>query len=584
MVSPPPADKYNILRGFGGRIYFSAGASALSIFINTMKNTAKSPVQSFVIRAILCGVIGAVCVSGVSAQTITQAPALNRELIILRPGGASGGDTARSKQSPGTPELPPRPKTITADSAKIISPALRSAISACPAVYEIEPMLPVDSALLFVRHSRGQTDTLAVVASPPYKAVWNCAGVPDQDQTHLQFGYALYRGDSLVIVSPPTPHRWTLMRGKPASRLRPYRIKPLTAADGFEVDCDTSKWSGVEGAAIVGGNTEAVFKLLWTGAKLHFIAQVRDNSVNNGDFVELHLDMHGDRSVFPGINHRSLRFSPRGRHVFFVGEFADGKYTPSDSITRLLKDEVEWKASVNPDGYVVEAAIPFYTLSDIDFPPPEIGFDVSVMDANGDEETFYSWSGAERFTRYSPSRWGTARIKDAVAGLKYVLVFALFISAFAIIAFVAYLVFSHRQESKEHKAEIKGVSPLTESVVEQIEKQLSNADLRISDIAKSVNISPEKIVVALMNDLGCTFEQQLTYKRLKHSQKLMRDPEITIEEIAKRCGFADVYTYKQSYIAQMKVDPEVSKKAVLERIKEDLDAEKEDDDDDDDRL
>jgi len=468
---------------------------------------------------------------------------------------------------------------ITADSAKIVSPAPRSVISGCPAVYEIEPMLPVDSALLFVRHSRGQTDTLAVISSPPYRAAWNCAGVPDQDQTHLQFGYVLYCGDSLTVTSPPAPHRWTLMRGKPAAQLRPYRIKPLSTADDFEVDCDTAKWSNVEGAAIVGGNTEAVFKLLWTGVKLHFIAQVRDNSVNGGDFVELHLDMHGDRSVFPGINHRSLRFSPRGRNVFFVGEFADGKYTPSDSVTRMLKDEVEWKASVNSDGYVVEAAIPFSLLSDFDFPPSKIGFDVSVMDVNDKDETFYSWSGAERFTRYSPSRWGTARINDGVAGLKYVLIFALFISAFAIIGFVAYLVFSHRQESKEHKAEIKGVSPLTESVVEQIEKQLSNTDLRISDIAKSVNISAEKIVVALMNDLGCTFEQQLTYKRLKHSQKLMRDPEITIEEIAKRSGFADVDTYRKAYIAQMKVDPEVSKKAMLERIKEDMEAEKEDDDD-----
>jgi AraC-like DNA-binding protein len=538
---------------------------------------------SLINSTILHGVIGAlfaVCfsvINGAVAQTAapTPAPALNRELIILRP----GGDTARSTL---TPEQPPRLKAITADSARVVSPPPRTVISGCPVTYEIEPMLPVDSALLFVRHSRDQIDTLALLSSPPYRAMWNCAGVPDQDQTHLQFGYILYRGDSLTVASPPTPHRWALLRGKQPAQLRPYRVKQLTtAADDFKIDCDTSKWSGIEGAGIVGGNTETTFKLLWTGARLYFIALVRDNSVNSGDFVELHLDIRRDRAVFPGINHRSLRFSPRGRSVFFVGEFTDGKYVRSDSVTRLLKDEAEWKASVNSDGYVVEAAIPFSLLSDLDFPPPKIGFDVSVMDADGQEETFYSWAGAERFTRYSPSRWGTARINDAAPALKYVLAFALFISAFAIIGFVVYLVFSHRQESKDLKAETKSVSPLTESVVEQIEKQLSNAGLRISDISKSVNIPAEKIVTALMSDLGCTFEQQLTYKRLKYSQKLMREPEITIEEIAARCGFMDVDTYRKAYAAQMRVAPEVSRKAMLERIREDQEAEREDDDDDD---
>jgi AraC-like DNA-binding protein len=556
-----------------------------------MKTTKKSPVPPRILRAILFGAVCAVCVSGISgayAQTVTPGPAptLSRELIILRPGsGSSGGDMAQSAQADVTPEQPPRLKTVTADSAKIISPTPRSVLSDCPVVYEIEPMLPVDSALLFVRHSQGRIDTLAILSSPPYRATWNCASVPDQDQTHLQFGYVLYRGDSLAVVSPPLPHRWALFRGKQAAQMRSYRIKQLTtASDDFNVDCDTSKWSGVEGAGIVGGNTETTFKLLWTGAKLYFIALVRDNSVSGGDFVELHLDMHRDQAAFPGINHRSIRFSPRGRSAFFVGEFKDGKYVQSDSLTRLFKDEAEWKAFVNSDGYVVEAAIPFSILSDFDFPPSKIGFDVSVMDVNGQEESFYSWAGAERFTRYSPSRWGTARINDAAPALKYVLILALSISAFAIIGFVIYLVFSHRQESIELKAETKGVSPLTESVVEQIDKQLSNTELRISDIAKSVNIPAEKIVVALMNDLGCTFEQQLTYKRLKRSQKLMREPEITIEEIAKRCGFADVDTYRKSYAAQMKVDPEVSRKAMQERIREDMEAEREDDDDDDEGL
>jgi AraC-like DNA-binding protein len=418
--------------------------------------------------------------------------------------------------------------------------------------------------------------------------VWECAGVPDHDQTHLQFGYILYAGDSLTIASPPMPHVWALLRGGGSDKKgrASYRIKQLAVDNGFEVDCDTSKWNGVEGAEIViasEGNQNvdvATFKMLWTGVKLYFIARVRDSTISSEDFVELHVDMRRDRSVFPGINHRSLRFSPRSRSIFFVGEFADGKYAPSDSIVNLLTGEAEWKSFSVPGGYVVEAAIPFSLLSDLDFPPHKIGFDVSGTDAGGETELFYSWAGAGRFTRYSPSVWGTARIDRAAPGLRFVLLFALFISGFAILGFVAYLFNSHRQEAKETKAETGSASPVTEAAVEEIEKQLSNADLSIGDISKAINKPAGEIATALMADLGCTFERQLEYKRVKRSQKLMRDPELSMEDIAARCGFADVNAYRKSYAAQMRVAPEVSREAMLERIREDQEAENEDDDDD----
>jgi AraC-like DNA-binding protein len=540
-----------------------------------MKPTKNSPVSG----AAFYGIAAAVCVfcllggGATNAQTPAPVPAaaLNRELVILK-SGVVAPDSEAAEQSP-------RRRVITADSAHIVTPSPRSVITNCPAVFEIAPAFPIDSALLFARHSRWGIDTLAVLYSPPYRATWECSNVPDQDPAHLQFGYVLYSGDSLSVASPIMPHTWSLMRGGLGKKERaPYRVKRLPATGGFDTDCDTTKWKGAESADV--GARVATFKLFWTSAKLYFIARVRDSSVNSGDFVELHLDMRRDRAVFPGIEHRSLRFSPLGRSIFFAGGHTDGKYTPSDSIVRLLTDEAEWKTSVDSGGYTVEAALPFSLLSSLGFPPSKIGFDVSVTDAGGQDESFCSWAGAERFTRYSPSAWGTARIDGATPTLKYVLLFALFISGFAILGFVVYLFSSHRQESKELKAETKGASPLTEAVIEQIEKQLSNANLRIEDISKSINKSAGDIAAALMNDLGCSFERQLEYKRVKHSQKLMRDPKLSIDELAERCGFPDVNAYRKSFTALMRVAPEVSRQAMLDRIQEDLEAEREDDDDD----
>ena len=367
-------------------------------------------------------------------------------------------------------------KNITADSATIISPRVRSVLSADTVLYEIEPKLPVDSVMLFVRHSQAAVDTLGVFSSPPFRAVWNRADVPDQDQIHIQFGYVLYCPDSVVITSPALPHRWALGRGLGPSK-KSYKIKqlPTSALAAFGVDCDTSKWADVESGRIGG---VARFKLLWSSAKLLFIAEVKDKSVTPGDFVELHLDFNRDRSHFAGVNHRSFRFGPRMRTTSFVVELNDSGFVYCDSVNALINEDMARKYVLTPDGYVVEAAIPFSLISNRDFPKSKIGFDVTVMDVDegGGDTSFYSWASAGRFTRYSPRVWGEARVTQAALALKIVFIFVLLAGAVGITAFFVHGIVNAAKERGQDEAEADMYAQLSESVAAHIKKDHDTDD------------------------------------------------------------------------------------------------------------
>jgi AraC-like DNA-binding protein len=519
----------------------------------------------------------------------------NPDLIILKT--PARADTADADSSA------PRPRRIVADSARIIAPEIRTVITADTVSYEIEPRLPVDSVTLIVYHSQDLADTLGVISSPPFRAVWNCASVQSQDQTNLQFGYILYCPYGLTIISPPKPHRWALDRGiKPSKKV--YHIKQRLRAGEFEINGDMSKWSDVKGADI---ENVAHFKLQWIGAKLYFIVQVRDSSITFGDFVELHFDTNRERGHFSGVNQRSMRFSPRsGRHSFTV-ELTDSGFALADSINAPIKEETEWSVATDTAGYTIEASIPLALLFGLGFPPAKVGFDVSVMnvdrvvanprskqsniDSAGDDinsggiafgkietvTSFYSWSGASRFSKFSPRGWGTARISQAVPMLNFMMIFVIAASCLTPIFFIVNLILSRRGKNDCDPEDAFDLDPLMETITECVDNRLHDANFGIKDVLKSTNTTEDEIISLIKRNLDCTFDQLLSFRRIKRSQVLMKDESLAIDDISGRCGFKNVDEYREKFKERMNVDPEVSREALLERIREDKAAEEEDD-------
>jgi len=481
-------------------------------------------------------------------------PVSARELIILK------------ARPDATVNISPVRRVVAADSARIISPPVRSVLTSDSVVYEIELTGKADSAALWVHHSHRIAETLGVFTSPPYKAVWRNSHVKNQDQIHLQFGYTLYHSDSLIITSPPLPHRWALERGKSRPSKKSYMIRETLKADSFPIDGDLSKWKKIKGGQI---GDIAHFKLLWSKFKLFFIAEVKTDSVTRDDFIELHLDLYRDRASFSGINHRTIRFNPRSRSNSFVVDLDDGSFTLNDSVNVLIAREMEWTRVIKPDGYIIEAMIPFVALSDKEFPPAKFGFDVSVMsmDKTG-KMVFHSWSGADQFSRYTPKNWGTARIRQAWFALK-----ATFLSIIALIIFTLILValhtISHKRKAGQYeKEEADGFSPFTEAIINCIEEHLSNEKFCMNDLLKIAGGTEEEAVNNIKQDFDCDFKQLLLFRRIKHSQRLMGNPDLDMENIAVMSGFCSVEQFTEQYMLQMRVDPQISRAALLKQIME----------------
>jgi AraC-like DNA-binding protein len=459
-------------------------------------------------------------------------------------------------------------KITTADSARIISPPVRSVLTADSVVYEIELKNKVDSAALWVRHSQNAAETLGVFTTPPYKAVWKNGHAANQDQIHLQFGYTLFCSDTLVITSPPMPHRWVLERGKSNPSKKSYLIKETLNADSFTIDCDLSKWKNVNSGQI--GNI-VNFKLLWSKFKLFFIAEVKTGSVTRDDFIELHLDLYHDRESFSGINHRSVRFNPLSRSNSFVVDLNDGSFALNDSVNVLIAREMEWKRVIDSSGYIIEAMIPFVVLSDKEFPPAKFGFDVSVMSTNETgEKVFYSWSGADQFSRYSPKNWGTARISQAWFALKITFISIIVFTILALILTALHTILHKRKTVQYEKQEARGFSPLTEAVINCIEERFSDENFCMKELLKIVKGTEEEIINAIEQDFHCGFERLLLLRRVKHSQGLMRNPELDIEKISAMCGFDSAKQFTEEYTLQMGINPQISRAAILKDIEEDI--------------
>ncbi len=487
-----------------------------------------------------------------------QAKSPELQFLVLKP--------STSSDTTGHSSL----RKTTLDSARIISPKQYSVIRIDSIPFEIEPLTPVDSVELFVRYSNNELKTFGIFRKAPYKAVWKDINIPDQDQIHLQFGYTLFCKSGLVINSSPTPHTWVFQQKNVNSRKR-YSLRETRQKDTIKVDGDVSDWKGGKEAKI---GEKARFKLLWTSAKLYFFIDVKDSSVSTGDFTELHIDLHQDRAAFSGINHRSIRFGPKSRSNAFVVDLTDSGFVLSDSVNVRISREMEWKAKVRSDGYTIEAMIPFCVLSDLEFPPAKFGLDVSIMDFEGQGKShFYSWAGAEQYSRYSPSRWGTASLSQAFLALKLTFILLGAVILLVIVALVIYSIVMKRKEDKLEEMESRPVSQLTQAAVAHIEENLGNPEYNLEQMIKSLGKAEGEVVSIFEKDLDCSFDQYLTFRRIKRSQKLMSDPELSLGQIAKSCGFASYEVFETQYKKQMKTSPEISRKALLEEIREEQEEE-----------
>jgi AraC-like DNA-binding protein len=444
-------------------------------------------------------------------------------------------------------------KVIIADSAKFLKPSIHAVLSVDPVLIEIKPEMQVDSVLMIVRYGSRTVDTIGTVSKSPYEFKWDCSGIPDQDQIHLQFGYTLFVDSLVSIVSPPLPHRWMLKQDTWRSR-RVFHAHQTIRPDVFSIDGNLDDWNGVR--KIKTGNA-GYARMCWTIGKLYFAAFVKDNSVCPGDYLELHFDMYNDKSDFAGKNHRSIRFSPRGRTLCFTVDLNDSGFTPADSVAMLIQEHMEWRTVVKEDGYVVEAAIPFFCLSDLMYPSMKSGFDLTVVDVNEHSDTiFHSWAGnKDLFCRYSPSRWGTLKLHQAMISLHFFMLAGGIFFAIIIFAIIGWLLKRHYTDSKIDEVEEMGYSETMDRIITSIKKNLSSPDLSLSIIAEKTSLEPELIKHTVEQEAACSVDYLVLKERINCSKRLLSSEAYAIEEIIKTAGFKDKEIFEKVFKEMTRTTP-----------------------------
>lgn len=460
----------------------------------------------------------------------------------------------RSEKADSNSKKADSTQKITSDSAQIISPAIRSILSADSIPIEIAPRCSVDSVILLVRYSGKKTDTLGTFSQPPYLAVWNCKDIPDQDQMNLQPGYILFHKSGLKIISPPLAHRWVLDRKTEISKKK-YHSFQKNAPDTSSIDGDIEGWKNIRTAKI--GNI-GNFKVFWSGKNIFLAARIFDSSVTYKDFVEFHFDLHNNKSAFAGINHRSIRFGPKLRSNCFTVNLTDSGFILADSVNVLISREMRWARKIYPDGYSLEVSLPVFVLSDLQYPPKTIGFDISVIDVDehSNEESFTSWSGSEITNRYNPSQWGNLVLEQAMYPLRMAVVSGLILFSILLFILIGIQLVQYHKSRKTDQSHQKEYSEFMNSILEYLQKFLSDPQLSPSTIASSLSCTTEEIISSIQKEAECTFEQFVCFHKIKLARALLRETDHSQEKIAKMTGFSNVGDFNRFFTEATNSSPE----------------------------
>lgn len=458
---------------------------------------------------------------------------------------------------------------ITSDSAKIITPQIRSVISENFVPIEILPRCAVDSVTILVRYSGKKIDTLSTYSCPPYKAVWSCEKVPDQDQIHLQVGYILFLKSGLKIISPPLAHRWVLDRKKEISRKK-YHSYQNDAPDTSSIDGVIDNWKGARTSKI--GNT-GNFKVLWTGSHIFLAARIFDSSVTYKDFVEFHFDLHNNKSEFAGINHRSIRFGPKLRSNCFTAELTDSGFILADSVNVLLSREMRWAKKIYSDGYSIEVSLPIFVLSDLQYPGKIIGFDVSVIDVDegSENEAFTSWAGTEQTNRYNPSQWGNLVLVQAMYPIRLAFIIGAILFSITIVTIITTQIFQYYKSRKFEQAEQTEYSDIMEQIIFCTKQKIADPKLSSSEVAIAISSTTDEVNDRIIKEAGCTFEQFVNIQKVKLSRALLRETDYTLDKIAEMTGFKSAAEFNSFFTDATHSDPQKYR----ERKKQEAELEKE---------
>lgn len=97
-------------------------------------------------------------------------------------------------------------------------------------------------------------------------------------------------------------------------------------------------------------------------------------------------------------------------------------------------------------------------------------------------------------------------------------------------------------------------SPLVRQALEILRDSL-DGNVSLDDIARRCNVSRSHFYQVFRQELGCTPHEWLMRMRIEQARSLLRRPDLTLAEIAGRCGFSDQSHFTRTFSRRFGMSP-----------------------------
>ena len=95
---------------------------------------------------------------------------------------------------------------------------------------------------------------------------------------------------------------------------------------------------------------------------------------------------------------------------------------------------------------------------------------------------------------------------------------------------------------------------LLHTAIQFMSDNLEN-ELTLKQVASHVNLSPGYFSTLLKNETGMRFTEYLGDLRLHRAQELLKDGELSVNEVAQKCGYTDTAYFSRSFKKYLGVSP-----------------------------
>lgn len=86
------------------------------------------------------------------------------------------------------------------------------------------------------------------------------------------------------------------------------------------------------------------------------------------------------------------------------------------------------------------------------------------------------------------------------------------------------------------------------TIYSTIDKNISNTNLKISDLCKAVHLERTQVYRKLRSDIGMSPTQLIRMKRMQRATILLAQKDLTIGEVASKCGYLELSYFDKVFL------------------------------------